>query len=269
MSKKVFVSLVVLVMLLAAVQGVFAINYGQPDGGEHPYVGLIVFDDAEGPAWRCTGTLVSRDVVLTAGHCTDGAVAARVWFQEDMTAAANSEYPFGGKTSYEGVPHPHPGFVGLTLPNTHDVGVVVLRGNSPRMSTYGVIASLGFLDNLKNQRGQNEDYFTVVGYGLQSVIPDLSALRIRMKGTSALINLTSALTDGYNLQTTNDPGQAHQGGTCSGDSGGPIFWQNTNIIVAINSFGLNANCVGNDFSYRTDIADSQNFLAGFGIYPSA
>jgi len=268
MIRRIFVLSLLLIALLVSAYSVFAITYGQPDGGEHPYVGLIVFDDAEGPAWRCTGTLVSSTVVLTAGHCTDGAVAARIWFQEDMTAAANSEYPFGGRTSYEGTPYAHPNFGPFALPNTYDIGVVVLRGRGARMSTYGVIPSLGFLDNLKNQRGQNEDFFTVVGYGLQSVIPEQSALRIRMKGTSGLINLESALTDGYNLQTTNNPGQGQgPGGTCSGDSGGPIFWQNTNIIVAINSFGLNANCVGNDFSYRTDIADSQNFLAGFGITP--
>jgi hypothetical protein len=41
-------------------------------------------------------------VVLTAGHCTDGAVAARVWFDEDVQS--NSEYPFSGATSYDGAP---------------------------------------------------------------------------------------------------------------------------------------------------------------------
>src|SRR5688500_1686704 len=37
---------------------------GQPDAGQHPYVGLLVFDDAEGPAWRCSGSLLSPTVVL-------------------------------------------------------------------------------------------------------------------------------------------------------------------------------------------------------------
>ena len=45
--------------------------------------------------------------------------------------------------------------------------------------------------------------FQVVGYGLQSVKPTLSQLRIRLKAWVQLVNLGSALTDGFNIQTTN------------------------------------------------------------------
>ena len=39
---------------------------------------------------------------------------------------------------------------------------------------------------------------------------------------------------------------------CSGDSGGPVFYGGfeSNLIVAVTSFGLNASCRGVDFSYR-------------------
>jgi hypothetical protein len=40
-------------------------------------------------------------------HCTHGTAVARVWFDENTQN--NSEYPFGGATSYEGVPYPYPG----------------------------------------------------------------------------------------------------------------------------------------------------------------
>ena len=45
-----------------------------------------------------------------------------------------------------------------------------------------------------------------------------------------------------------------EGGTCSGDSGGPVFYggYESNIIVAVTSFGLNALCRGTDFAFRTD-----------------
>jgi hypothetical protein len=102
MKKTIFVLAIVAVLLIATVGSAFAITNGQPDGDAHPYVGLLVFDDENGPAWRCSGSLIAPNVVLTAGHCTDGAVAARVWFDEDVQS--NSEYPFSGATSYDGAP---------------------------------------------------------------------------------------------------------------------------------------------------------------------
>ncbi len=42
--------------------------------------------------------------------------------------------------------------------------------------------------------------------------------------------------------------------TCSGDSGGPVFLggPDSNVIVAVTSFGLNSLCRGTDFGYRVD-----------------
>jgi secreted trypsin-like serine protease len=69
-----------------------------------------------------------------------------------------------------------------------------------------------------------------------------------------LQNLRSALTDGYNMQASNNLGR-DGGGTCFGDSGGPVFLDGSasNLIVGVTSFGLSANtCRGVDFSYRLD-----------------
>lgn len=55
-------------LLLAAIAAVFvigigpagAITNGSLDGNAHPYVGLMVAQDAKGhPLWRCSGTLLS------------------------------------------------------------------------------------------------------------------------------------------------------------------------------------------------------------------
>jgi hypothetical protein len=99
-KKTLVVAISVIAILMIAVGPVAAITNGQPDGNNHPYVGLLVFDVAPGqPAWRCSGSLIAPTVVLTAGHCTDGAVAARVWFYEDVTAAHVPPplYPFGAR----------------------------------------------------------------------------------------------------------------------------------------------------------------------------
>ena len=58
------------------------ITNGQPDNGEHPYVGLVVFDVDGTPSHRCSASLLTPTVVLTAGHCTEGTSAARIWFVE-------------------------------------------------------------------------------------------------------------------------------------------------------------------------------------------
>jgi hypothetical protein len=115
MKKSLIVLFVVLALALASVGTVLAITNGEPDDGRHPYVGLLVFDYAPGsPGWRCSGALITPYLVLTAGHCTDGAVAARIWFDEDVTYdnIPFPLYPFGGPGSgaIEGTPYTNPDY---------------------------------------------------------------------------------------------------------------------------------------------------------------
>ena len=246
---------------LASAPSARAVTDGVPDGTAHPYVGLVVFYDSVGtPLWRCSGTLLSPTVFLTAGHCTDGAVSAQVWFTPDVTTAQG--YPYSGGIT--GTPYTHPSFV-WRIPNTSDVGVVILD-KQVRLSTYGRLPDAGALDALATRRGQEDVTFTVVGYGLQEIKPTLMANRTRMQATVRLVNLGSALTDGYNIHHTNAPGTG--GGTCFGDSGGPVFLGTSNVVVGITSFGLNANCVGAGFAYRTDIANSLTFINSFLSQPN-
>jgi hypothetical protein len=44
------------------------------------------------------------------------------------------------------------------------------------------------------------------------------------------------------VQVTVSPGQG--GGTCFGDSGGPILNGNTDTVLAVNSYVTNGNCAG-------------------------
>jgi len=86
--KKVTIAIgLALVLVLGTIGFASAITNGQPDGNNHPYVGLVVFDVLDGngnqvPSHRCSASLLTPTVVLTAGHCTDGTYAARIWFDE-------------------------------------------------------------------------------------------------------------------------------------------------------------------------------------------
>ena len=65
-----------------------AITDGNVDGQDHPNVGMLLFYTAEG-RFRCTGTLVSPTVVLTAAHCTDGTLG-KTMVTFDTTIALQS-----------------------------------------------------------------------------------------------------------------------------------------------------------------------------------
>lgn len=283
MRRTVMVSMVVLVALAVITTPVFAITGDWVKDFEHPYVGLVVFYDADGEfIWRCSGSLISPTKLLTAGHCTDtaeGAVTARVYFQQD--AGANYDSALGydpvtgypeycargtlGKTCATSRRLYNYGFANFAgFPNTHDVGLVILDQRI-RLPEYGQLPEAGTLDDLSTARGTTETVFTVSGYGLSyrthehSAVPNIS-YRERLMATSTLVNLNSALNDGYNLQTQgNGDGR---GGTCSGDSGGPVFLGGTdsNLIVAVTSFGLNALCRGTDFAYRVDRAEVLDWI---------
>ena len=80
----------------------------------------------------------------------------------------------------------------------------------------------------------------------------VTSFRERLMAQAQLTNLRSNLTDGFNLQTNGNG--TGRGGTCSGDSGGPVFYGDfeSDLIVGVTSFGLNSYCRGVDFAYRTD-----------------
>ena len=70
-----------LVAVLVAVGPAGALIGGEPDGEEHPYVGMVGFyNEAGTPTYGCSGTLFSPTVFLTSGHCTAGRARAQVWF---------------------------------------------------------------------------------------------------------------------------------------------------------------------------------------------
>jgi hypothetical protein len=158
-------------LLTATSTRVDAIRFGALDGNAHPYVGLAVFDDAAGnPMWRCTGTLLSPTIFLTAGHCTDGAAGATIWFESEVLRGDPAfNYPFGGPTSVEGTPHTHPQFNPSAF-FLFDLGVVVLH-TPVVLAQYGQLPPLGLFDPLFTQRRQQNQEFTPVGYGLQFTNP--------------------------------------------------------------------------------------------------
>lgn len=271
MRKQVFVMIVVVVLALVLAVPAGAITKNWVNDFDHPFVGLVVFYDDEGQfSHRCSGSLLDSTTFLTAGHCTAGVHSARIYFQQD--AGANFD-PVTQIDPITGYPEFCAGatlgvvcatsdelydfdFANGSLPDTHDVGLVIL--DQPiSLSEYGELPEAGVLDELATARGTKDTIFTISGYGLtlsqqpHNGKPNTS-FRSRLMAESTLVNLGSAFNDGFNLQTQGNGDD--RGGTCSGDSGGPVFLgdPDSNLIVAVTSFGLNTICRGTDFAYRVD-----------------
>jgi hypothetical protein len=134
----------------------------------------------------------------------------------------------------------------------------VVLSKAVQFSTYGELPSLNFLGTIRTPA---ENTFTVVGYGMQGYIPAFySDLWTRYVGQTRLVELHSTWDGGQSAKYTNNPGIG--GGTCFGDSGGPIFYSNTNIVVSVVSWGQTP-CIGVDYNFRTDIQTSQDFIDSY------
>ena len=244
---------------------------------KNDFVGLVVFyttPDANGDIFshRCSGSLLADKVtVVTAGHCTEGVDSGRIYFQQ--AAAPNySPTAFGGLGGDEATGYPYTGgnaanqpfsrtfsvadnygfhnFAGY--PNTRDVGVVVLdQPYTTPSGTYAQLPTAGAVDTyIAANKNKKDLRFVSSGYGLSDQDPRPVSTRERLTASAYLINWEAPVTE-FNLKTTANPSQG-KGGTCNGDSGGPIFFAGTRTIAAVTSFGRNAQCKGQDFSYRLD-----------------
>jgi len=265
-KKMLFAVFSALVILAVAVFPVGAVTDGEPDGNGHPYVGLMVAQDEDGnPLWRCSGTLLSPTVFLTAGHCTESPAAhVEIWFAADVDAGRpGNGYPFDGEVG--GTPYTHPDYD----PNAffiRDTGVVVL--DEPYQSpngVYGQLPSLNQFDAFKTKRGLQDVTFTAVGYGLQKSFPDAAswqtvANRVRMVAHPKLNQINTGFVGDFSLLLSNN---ANTGGTCFGDSGGPNFVGDSNVVGGVTSFGINGNCAGTGGVFRMDRSWSLDWVGSF------
>ncbi len=283
----------VALMASAAAPGAHAITGGDADGNQHPNVGLIAFYDSEG-RFRCTATLVSPTVLLTAAHCTTGTLGDTiVTFDSAIADAPPSPLPravddagtgtskagydydgmftWQGHTYYSGTASTHPAYSDFTdKANWNDVGVVVLDAPVTGIAP-AEIAPVGTLDAIPRSQLAHT-LFRIVGYGTEVRKPDSGMQKPTPQSYPLYRRYADAPGQKLTPQILQVNGNINDtrgtGGSCFGDSGGPTFYPAGSAdekVVTVTSYGYTKNCRYLDGLQRVDIPVVADWLATFGV----
>jgi hypothetical protein len=278
MRRVVLVLAMMALAILLASRVAQAIINGEPDRGPdaHPYVGAYVAKEGGKLRPVCSGTLISPNVFLTAGHCTE----VEVERNRPAYVSFDPTYKPGASKLIRGTPYLHPkacltaqeGCVPAPVSEAivghrrYDVGVVILK-DPVRMATYGALPEAGLVDTLKE--GQR---LTAVGYGAtgyeidgepppqpQLVYPD-----DRYRATVRLLDTKDPDVGDMFVKTTGVSLIKGKGeGTCYVDSGGPLFVPDQHTVVGVTSWGSPRVCRGPAYYQRVDLPRVLKWVRSF------
>lgn len=269
MRKKILAAAVAAASLVAVAGQVSAVTDGELDGEGHPQVVLILMEVDGVPAFRCSGTMIAPTYVLTAGHCAGAPgefSGMRIFAESDVQS--DPTYPFGGgPNTIEAVRWAaHPDYPNAAF-FVNDVGMIELAEPLELdPDQYATLPAVNSLDAYKTRRGIKPLNFTSVGYGLQTSFPDAASFlesntRTRYVAYPHLLQINvPGFTGDFSMLLSNN---ASTGGTCFGDSGGPNFLGDSNVVAGVTSFGINGNCAGTGGVFRTDRQNVQDFIHDF------
>jgi V8-like Glu-specific endopeptidase len=260
MYRRPFVLAVVVVVMVAVASMAQAITFGQPDGNAHPNVGAMIVQEPDGFLYLyCSGTLIAPDVFLTAAHCTAAAaahdaVAVFVTFDPVLDESA---------TLYPGTYYLNPNY-GHDRYDENDVAVIIL--NEPIEDiTPAVLPPAGLLTDMKKAKELKGQQFVTVGYGTLRDDKTGGPHALDGYGERYYAEQTFQALKPYWLQISMNPSTG-SGGTCYGDSGGPHFLGDSDMVVSITVTG-DAWCRATDVTYRMDTDSAHEYLSEFVELP--
>jgi hypothetical protein len=262
MYRKVLILAMIGVSLLAIVPIVRAITFGQPDGNGHPNVGAMIVREPDGVKYLyCSGTLIAPTVFLTAAHCTDAASTSGtnphdVWVTFDPVYDEKA-------TLHRGTYRLNPNY-GHDSYDLNDIAVITLDKPINNINP-AELPPAGLLTNMKKADQLNGRQFVAVGYGRLRNEKTRGPHTVGEAGERYYAKQTFQALKPYWLQLSMNP-STDNGGTCYGDSGGPHFLDDSDLVVSLTVTG-DFWCRATDVTYRLDTDSARSYLSQFVSLP--
>ena len=261
---KITATLSIIIAISLSTIPAYAITGNSHLDSTHSFVGLVVFyslDDNGNqiPVSVSSGILLSPTTLLTTAHSCVTNTAIVCFDEGPITWSLDGDQlQIEGVTStYKGNAYQHPEFqIGQSnsLPEFihNDLAIIILEEPVPSsvVDTYAQLPTPGLVDTLSARTD-----VTLVGYGFESTADAI----MRNYAYSRIISGSFAWSDEF-IRCSASPGNG-RGGINNGDSGGPVLLGNTNVVIALNSYVVNANCAGVSYHARIDLPQVLDWIA--------
>ena len=257
-------------MAVASALPAAAITNGTVDeADEFPFVALVV-DFQSG--FLCSAGAIDAFHLITAAHCFQDVVdppnvpvpGVFVFYGPNPLFGTPTAVSTGTWIPDEWCPGCAPGLPGF---DDNDIAVVTLDVPVP-LDEYVQLPSQGFTDDLRDAY-KNQVPVMVAGYGVNDFEPGDGPLGEnaqfdgqRRFAPASLLTSQHKHSDEY-LKVSANPAKG-KGGTCFGDSGSPVMYDDDGewVMLANTSYGTNGVCAGVGYYNRMDTEEALAFVNG-------